>query len=261
LGIGWINYPTDKRNSTASPSNFSRVVEDKMRKMVVGVYCIENVVNNKKYIGKSIDIFLRFSQHKKDLIENRHFNAHLQYSFNKYGIKNFIFYIIEECGKDVFGEREKYYVKMYKTKNPEYGYNKTDGGEGICGYRHTEESKKKTSVSNGGKIRTEEFKKAIAERQRGRIQSEQQKENTSRAMIKRGQVGILEKTKSRKTSIYLGVSRKKTRRKFSSQITYRMCVFDLGNYYDEIDAAKAYDSAAFFIYGEKARLNFPEDYK
>ena len=33
----------------------------------IGIYCIENKINNKKYIGQSIHIHRRWSEHKYEL--------------------------------------------------------------------------------------------------------------------------------------------------------------------------------------------------
>ena len=68
------------------------------RKIVVkksGVYCIENIINNKKYIGQSYDLSNRFIDHKNLVKNNHHRNKHLQNSFNKHGADNFKFYIID----------------------------------------------------------------------------------------------------------------------------------------------------------------------
>ncbi len=34
---------------------------------VCGIYCIENKVNGKKYVGQSIDIYKRWKQHRNEL--------------------------------------------------------------------------------------------------------------------------------------------------------------------------------------------------
>lgn len=60
------------------------------------VYCIENIVNNKKYIGQSIDFDFRKKTHLKKLKTNTHGNSHLQSSWNKYGEK-FCFFCSRNC--------------------------------------------------------------------------------------------------------------------------------------------------------------------
>ena len=56
--------------------------------MVVGIYCIRNKINNKYYIGQSIDIKNRWKEHKYNLRHNKHVNNKLQNAWNKYGEKN-----------------------------------------------------------------------------------------------------------------------------------------------------------------------------
>lgn len=104
---------------------------------MIGIYTIINIINNKKYIGQSIDIENRFIRHKSELNNNRHINRHLQASWNKYGKDNFKFQIVEECTKEELNKREKYWIKYYDTyKN---GYNMNLGGDGITGCKHTKE--------------------------------------------------------------------------------------------------------------------------
>ena len=55
-----------------------------------GIYLIVNLVNGKRYIGSSVDIYNRLHDHLSNLKHNRAHNAHLQAAWNKYGDKAFI---------------------------------------------------------------------------------------------------------------------------------------------------------------------------
>jgi group I intron endonuclease len=66
-------------------------------KKQAGIYSITNKVNGKIYIGQSKNISDRMLEHIRDLKSNRHVNWHLQRAFNKYGIENFKFDVIEFC--------------------------------------------------------------------------------------------------------------------------------------------------------------------
>ena len=95
-------------------------------KKICGIYCIENLVNGKRYVGQSIDIISRWRHHKSELNRGRHENIHLQNSWNKYGEDGFEFFILHECNIDELNEFEKYYIEYFDSyKN---GYNRTLGG-------------------------------------------------------------------------------------------------------------------------------------
>ena len=100
-----------------------------MKKYLCGIYCIENTIDNKKYIGLSRDIRRRWNEHKSELRNNKHENIYLQRAWNKYGEDAFSFNVIELCDPFVICDRERYYIAEYHTLSHENGYNLTSGGE------------------------------------------------------------------------------------------------------------------------------------
>jgi group I intron endonuclease len=112
---------------------------------MIGIYKITNLINNKIYIGQSKDILKRWED-ERNLY---HIGNHLKSSFIKYGLKNFLFEIIEEhndCSN--LNEREKYWILFYKSYLRENGYNKIIG-HGFQGL--TNEWRQKLSEAKRGK--------------------------------------------------------------------------------------------------------------
>lgn len=107
------------------------------------VYCIENKLNGKKYIGITKGaIERRFKQHKQLAKNNTKENQHLHDALIKYGFENFIIYQQDEAKSIAeLYEKEKYWIKTLDTKKN--GYNETDGGEGSHGRILSEETKQK----------------------------------------------------------------------------------------------------------------------
>lgn len=62
---------------------------------LIGIYQIRNNLNNKRYVGQSVNIYNRWSSHIADLIADKHLNKELQKDFNEYGISFFEFSILE----------------------------------------------------------------------------------------------------------------------------------------------------------------------
>lgn len=93
-----------------------------------GIYVIENTINNKKYVGQSVNLKERLTSHKRQLRKNAHFNCILQSAWNKYGEEKFLFYPIEMCHPDNLDEKEKYYINFLKSMIDENGYNLYTGG-------------------------------------------------------------------------------------------------------------------------------------
>lgn len=113
---------------------------------MIGIYKIENTINGKVYIGQSRDIENRWYKHIGFLNSNSHHNKHLQAAWNKYGESAFAFAVVEECAECDLNDRERYYIANYDSMNN--GYNLDCGGNGVSGYKHTDEQLLKMRIAH-----------------------------------------------------------------------------------------------------------------
>lgn len=63
------------------------------------------------YVGQSQHVQKRFSQHRNGLRSGRHFNAHLQAAWKKYGEAAFSFELLEEVPVDRLDDAELWWLK------------------------------------------------------------------------------------------------------------------------------------------------------
>ena len=87
-------------------------------KDISGIYKITYIKTGEAYIGKTTDIKTRWQNHCKTAIgleaaASSTFHTRLASD----GIENYTWEIIEEVSKDKLGEREKYWIDFYETKN------------------------------------------------------------------------------------------------------------------------------------------------
>lgn len=100
--------------------------------MSSGVYRIQNIIEDKNYIGKSWNIEQRWKEHITTLKSNKHINSKLQSAFNKYGLDNFKFTILEEVDKiELMDYFESYYTEKYNAINDGYSIYKLHKSQDI----------------------------------------------------------------------------------------------------------------------------------
>lgn len=79
---------------------------------ISGIYKITNLETNEYYIGSSINIKKRWTEHKCPCHWKRYPNNKLYIAFQQYGLDKFSFEILEET--DNLREREQYYIDLLK---------------------------------------------------------------------------------------------------------------------------------------------------
>lgn len=132
------------------------------------IYKITNTINDKIYIGKTINLEKRWYQHRR-MKENKV----LYKAFDKYGIENFTFEEVvniksedKETLNFILDILETFYIKKFDSYNK--GYNCTLGGEGTVGRVVSEENRINLRNSHLGYKHTEEQKEKIGNALRGK---------------------------------------------------------------------------------------------
>lgn len=111
-----------------------------------GIYLLTNLLNKDQYVGQSIDLGKRFTKYfTLSYIKNRN-TLVISRALIKYGYANFSISILEYCDKDILNEKEQHYMDIIK---PVYNTLKIAGSS--SGYKHSQESKDKRSLSLKGK--------------------------------------------------------------------------------------------------------------
>lgn len=101
--------------------------------------------NGKMYIGVASNLKKRINNHKSQAKSKQKCTFHN--ALNKYGFENCIWEVLVNCSSfEIALECEKSLIKSFKTKTP-YGYNLTDGGEGVRGLKQEQPKKFKRVIN------------------------------------------------------------------------------------------------------------------
>lgn len=119
-----------------------------------GIYCIVNLINNKRYIGQAVDLKRREYEH---FFAKKRTNPLLRNSIKKYGVQNFIFIVLEylPANKEILTSAEQKWLDFYKDKWDRL-YNLCPIAETTLGLKATEEAKQNISKALKGKKKSQE---------------------------------------------------------------------------------------------------------
>lgn len=146
--------------------------------MKQGIYKITNLTTGQFYIGSSVDIKKRERYHFWQLKENRHHNTILQNSFNKYGLDNFRFEIVEiVIDRHKIKEREQYYIDTLK---PSYNI-RMDAQNAI---EYSAESKERIRLSQIGRTFSKQTIEKMSIAQLGKVIPAETRERISTGLKK-----------------------------------------------------------------------------
>ena len=99
--------------------------------MSTGIYKITNKINNKVYIGQSVNVEERLREHQLRAFRspetNKEYNKALYQAIRKYGVENFTYELILKCSKEELDRYEHQYIILYQSNKSDKGYNETSG--------------------------------------------------------------------------------------------------------------------------------------
>lgn len=108
-----------------------------------GIYLIQNTVNGKVYVGKTVNFYRRWQAYKYAVRAGnvRKINEYFLNAIKKHGDKNFTFSMLEVCSVEDLAERELFWMLEYSSTDNAVGYNlRMDSSTGMI--THEDTSKK-----------------------------------------------------------------------------------------------------------------------
>ena len=139
------------------------------------IYRIYHKASMKSYVGKTVGFDKRIQVH----FNRKSPCVALCRAIKKYSRDAFCVEILESnVPESILSKMEILHIRFFNCKSPN-GYNLTDGGEGISGYQHSPETRRKISGSNQGKTHSPEARRKISESHRGKKHSPETRQKMS----------------------------------------------------------------------------------
>ena len=156
-----------------------------------GIYTIRHLTTGRCYVGSSVNMSRRWTQHKSAIKKGKHPAKHLMHAFQKHGSESFAFEILEECDSAMLIERENYWIAKLKP-----AFNVAPVAGSNLGHKHSA-----ATIENMRNGKTQEVRARIGAAQKGRIKSSEEIKRLSNALkgriSPRKGVTLSEETKAR----------------------------------------------------------------
>jgi group I intron endonuclease len=81
-----------------------------------GIYGIQEIATGRLYVGSSIRIHQRWSEHRRQLRNGTHHSQLLQQAWTEFGSEAFRFVVLEECGRLELCQQEQAYINALEPQ-------------------------------------------------------------------------------------------------------------------------------------------------
>jgi group I intron endonuclease len=210
------------------------------------VYTIHNIKNNKIYVGISGIPQTRWRSHLSTANDPKQKKYYIHNAIIKHGENNFVFTVFQTFN-DIVNLKlaEKYWIKFFNTRDRSLGYNLTNGGDGIFGFKHSEATKEKLRILATGRRLSEEAKRKCRAVLIGRPVSQETRDKYSKSMM--GHL-VLEETRN-KISISL------TGHIMSEHTRQQISIANTGRHHTEESKRKISETTTGRKYSKERRLS------
>jgi hypothetical protein len=205
-----------------------------------GIYRWINTLNQKTYVGSSINLSLRFKSYfsisylEREILKNQ---SLIYRALLKNGYSNFRLEILEYCDPDLVLEREQYYLN---TLNLEYNILKTAGS--LKGFKHSE-----ATIEQIRKIKKESNRKQPEEERIRQVNSLLKGEST--IVINRVTGESTSFISGREAAVFIGINQSALAKYISKQDFYLGRGFFVYKSFSNLDGIYASEAYKKSYYG------------
>ena len=193
------------------------------------IYLIVNRVTGKYYVGQHKGTNLRkylqdkFSQAWYELKRGRGGSSHLFNSMRKHPKEAWAIHALlsDVQTREELNQWEQFFIALFKSRDPLYGYNICQGGEGFSG-PHSQVAREKIAAASREMWQRSEIRENFS----GKMRGHPAYPNAVAAVISRNKQGPTEVTREKLKAVHTGVSRR-----FESRDKQRKSVTGTNNHF------------------------------